>query len=227
MECNSKDNQIQINSSSTNNSQNKNNKINNNPNSSFFNINLYKKSSELKIISNISSFFTDVCENNMKGFIKEKNQRIIKPFITINASKTIKDYLEHLYNNAKMNISTIILMIIYIDRLCKMNKIKLTFSIIHKLLLSSLIVAIKYNEDEYNTLKFYAQCGGVSKTELSILEFSFITSIDFNLFVSEDLFNKYYDIFVDEDSFDEYDDDEEEEEEKEHEKETKKEIPKG
>ena len=107
-----------------------------------------------------------------------------------------------------------------------MNKIKLTFSIIHKLLLSSLIVAIKYNEDEHNSLKFYAQCGGVSKTELSILEFSFITSINFNLFVSEDLFNKYYDNFVDEDSFDEYDDDEEEEE-KEHEKETKKEIPKG
>ncbi len=107
-----------------------------------------------------------------------------------------------------------------------MNKIKLTFSIIHKLLLSSLIVAIKYNEDDYFSLKIYAQIGGISKTELSILEFSFITSIDFNLFVSEELFNKYYDIFVDEDSFDEYDDDEEEEE-KEHEKEAKKKIPKG
>ena len=207
------ENENEFNSSSTNNSQNK---INNNLNITHLYSNMNKNSKEHKIISNISDFLTDICDQKSKGLIKEKNQKIIKPFITINPSVKIKDYLEHLYKYGKMDTSTTILMIIYIDRFCNMNKIKLTYTIIHKLLLSSLITAIKYNEDSFFSLKFYSQCGGISKVELALLEFCFVTNIDFNLFVSEDLFNKYYNYFADEDSFD----DDEEEEEKEI-------IPKG
>jgi hypothetical protein len=112
-----------------------------------------------------------------------------------------------------MNGSTIILMLIYIDRLCNINKIKLTYRIIHKLILSSLIVAIKYNEDEIYSLKVYAEIGGVTKAELEFLEICFISFINFNLFIKEELFNKYYDYFAEEES--DYDDDEEEEIEKE------------
>ena len=225
MECNQNENENEANSSSTNNSQNKINNINNNCinlESSLLNINLDNNASELKIISNISDVFIDICDNNSKEFIREKNQKqLMKPFVTINPSIKIKDYLKHLYEYGKMNTSTFILMVIYIDRLCNRNKIKLTYRIIHKLILSSLIVAVKYNEDLIYSSKFYAQCGGVSKTELTFLELCFITNIDFNLFVNEDLFKKYYEHFVDEDSFDDDFDEEEEEKEK------KEKIPKG
>ena len=125
----------------------------------------------------------------------------------------IKDYLEQLYKYGNMSGSTIILMLIYIDRFCNINKIKLSYQIIHKLILSSLIIAIKYNEDEMYSLKVYARFGGVKKAELEFLEICFITCINFNLFVKEELFNKYYDYFADENSDDDYEDEEEDEKE--------------
>ena len=74
-------------------------------------------------------------------------------------------------------------------------------------------MAIKYNEDEIYSLKVYAEIGGVTKAELEFLEICFISFINFNLFIKEELFNKYYDYFAEEES--DYDDDEEEEIEKE------------
>ena len=216
---NEKENENEENSSSTynsnnnniNNNNNRQNNINNNHiNLQRINLDINPRSTELKIISNISNVFSDICENNMKEYITGKNQRLIKPFITLNPPIKIKDYLEHLYKYGRMNSSTIILMLIYIDRFCNINKIKLTYSIIHKLVLASMIVAVKYNEDEIYSTKCYAQFGGVSKNELLELEYKFIININFNLYVNEELFNKYYDYFfyfADEDS-DEDDEDE-------------------
>ena len=40
---------------------------------------------------------------------------------------------------------------------------------------------------------FYSKVGGVSKKEIDNLEYEFLTLIDFNLYVSDDLFIRYYD----------------------------------
>ena len=148
MECNpnQNENENEENSSSTNNSLNKINLYNrtNNFEGQNFNTCLNKRSIEQKIILNVSNMLTDICDNNSQMFKSDKNFKLIKPFITINPSIKIKDYLEQLYKYGRMSGSTIILMLIYIDRLCNINKIKLTYRIIHKLILSSLIVSIKY-----------------------------------------------------------------------------------
>ena len=226
MECNTNqnENENEENSSSTNNSINKLNIYNRINNYESPIINLNNRSTELKIITNISIVFTDICDSNSKELKSEKNFRLIKPFITINPSIKIKDYLEQLYKYGKMNGSTIILMLIYIDRLCNINKIKLTYRIIHKLILSSLIVSIKYNEDEKYSLKVYAKIGGVTTAELELYEECFLAAINFNLYVKEELFNKYYGYFGDEESDDEYDDEDDEEEEKEEKEEKREEI---
>ena len=218
---NNKENENEEKTSSTNNSINKKNNanrinINDSPRSS---INLNYRAVELKIIKNISNVFTEICDKNSKESNIEKKHRIIKPFLILNPPIKIKDYLEQLYKYGNMSGSTIILMLIYIDRFCNINKIKLSYQIIHKLILSSLIIAIKYNEDEMYSLKVYARFGGVKKAELEFLEICFITCINFNLFVKEELFNKYYDYFADENSDDDYEDEEEDEKEEREERE--------
>ena len=65
-----------------------------------------------------------------------------------------------------------------------------------------MIVAIKYNEDEHYSSKFYAKIGGVSLAEIINLEYSFLSLINFNLYVNEDLFNKYNDYLLSSDSDD-------------------------
>ena len=60
----------------------------------------------------------------------------------------------------------------------------------------------QYNEDEHYSSKFYAKIGGVSLAEIINLEYSFLSLINFNLFVNEDLFNKYNDYLLSSDSDD-------------------------
>ena len=180
------------------------NTINNSNNNNIiqFNPNIINDNSEKKIIKKISDLFSDICATNTKEFNKENNS-LTKPFITINPSITIKDYLERLYKYSKMNISTVILLLIYIDRITNINKFKLTYYIIHKLILSSMVVAIKYNEDDYFSIKYYAKLGGIPKAEMINLEFYFVTLLNFNLFVKIELFNKYNDNISSADSEDE------------------------
>ena len=49
----------------------------------------------------------------------------------------------------------------------------------------------KYSKMENNT--FYAKIGGVKKSEIDVLEYQFLILIDFKLYVSEELFEKYSD----------------------------------
>jgi hypothetical protein len=191
---NNKDNKDNNNNIITNNNIIINNNINNNNNIiQSLNPNSINENSEKKIIEKISDLLSNICDENDKKHKNESNNNLMKPFISNNPSISIKDYLERLYKYCHISTSTIILTLIYIDRLCNINKFKMTYYNIHKLILSSMVVAIKYNEDSYFSMIFYAKIGGVSKTEMIYLEFYFVTLIKFNLFVKNELFNKYND----------------------------------
>ena len=180
---------------SNNNSNNNNNNIINT-----FNSNIINEKTEKMIIQKISDLLTNLCDENTKDYKSEKSPSI-KPFLSrIIPAISINDYLWRLYKYSKINSSTIILILIYIDRICNINKFKITYYNIHKLILASMIIAIKYNEDEYYSIKIYAKLGGVAKAEINLLEYSFISLINFNLFVTNELFNKYNDYISSADS---------------------------
>ena len=145
----------------------------------YLNINLINEKIEIKIIENISDLLCHIIDENTKKYNNENNNKLEKPFLSINPSISVKDYLERLYKYTKISASTIVMILIYIDRFCNINKVKLTYSIIHKLILSSMVVAVKFNEDEYYPMKFYAKLGGISLIELNFLEFYFISLTHF------------------------------------------------
>ena len=145
----------------------------------YLNINLINEKIEIKIIENISDLLCHIIGENTKKYNNENNNKLEKPFLSINPSISVKDYLEPLYKYTKISASTIVMILIYIDRFCNINKVKLTYSIIHKLILSSMVVAVKFNEDEYYPMKFYSKLGGISLIELNFLEFYFISLTHF------------------------------------------------
>ena len=175
----------------------------------------------------ISDLLVKICEENK---IKKCNKNfLLKSFTCENIpSISIKDYLLRLSKHAKVNESTIILILIYIDRLCHMNHFILTYYNIHKLILSAFILAIKYNEEIYYSMIYYSKIGGVSVIELNNLEFEFFILIKFKLFVQTTLFEKYYNDLMslkddsDDDDEEEYEEDYEEQEEEEDEDEDEK-----
>ncbi len=162
----------------------------------------------------ISDLFNNICEENKKK--NEKNNRLIKYFISNNIpSISIKDYLFRLIKLTQINLSTIILILIYIDRICNINHIFLTYYNIHKLILSSFIVANKYNEDYYYSMIFYSKLGGVTIGELNLLESKFLLLIRYNLYVHVNLYEKYYNdlMSLKSDSEEEYENESDEDEE--------------
>lgn len=52
-----------------------------------------------------------------------------------------------------------------------------------RVILTGLIIALKYNEDIIYKQDYISSVGGVSKKELGTLEYSFLELIDYNLFV--------------------------------------------
>ena len=59
------------------------------------------------------------------------------------------------------------------------------------MLLSALVLAIKYSEDKFYRNEFYARIGGISRKELNSLEKEMLSMLDFDLFVSETVYETY------------------------------------
>ena len=149
----------------------------------------------IKTIEIISDLLNNICEGNKNKLIQINNK--IKPFMTKTIPvMTIKDYLLRLSQYTKINESTLIIILIYIDRICKINNFQLNFKNIYKLIISSMIIAIKYNEDTFYSTQVYAKLGGVSPQELNFLEMQFLILIKFSLFVEKALYDKYYDNLI-------------------------------
>ena len=176
----------------------------------------------VKTIEVISDLLNNICEEN-KDKLEIINKNIM-PFMTQNIpSMSIKDYLLRLSQFTKMSESTIIIILIYIDRISNINNFRLTYKNIYKLILSAMVVAIKYNEDLFFSSAIYAKLGGLSVSELNYLEFQFLILIKFSLFIENDLFDKYRNNLLslqdEEDEDDNQDEDEDEDENKSEEKE--------
>ena len=145
----------------------------------------------INTIELISDLFINICEENKTK--KSKRNILLKSFTNKNIpSISIKDYILRLYKHSKVNESTIILILIYIDRICNMNHFILTYYNIHKLILSTFILAIKYNEENYYSMTYYSKIGGITLSELNNLESECLILIGYNLFVKTNLFEKYY-----------------------------------
>ena len=155
------------------------------------NLNIINDDSEIhNALITMADLLTDICEESSKD--KDTNNKLIKPFLSKKIpSISIEKYLVRLVSHSKMEISTLILILIYIDKICKNNKFRLNYFNIHKLIVTSMLISIKYNEDDFFSNSFYAKVGGVSITELNHLEYEFLSLIDFDLYVDDDLYSKY------------------------------------
>ena len=129
---------------------------------------------------------------NYREIIKKQNMMCFSAHSIPNIS--IKDYLIRIQNYSQLEKSTLILSLILIDRMCKKSNIVLTIYNIHRILFSSVLISIKFNEDSYYDNPFYAQIAGIKPEELKFLEYKFLELNDFNVFITDydfELYEKY------------------------------------
>ncbi|OMO60173.1 Cyclin P/U [Corchorus capsularis] len=105
---------------------------------------------------------------------------------------SIPKYLERIYKYTNCSPSCFVVGYVYIDRLAHKHPDSLLISLnVHRLLVTSVMVAAKMLDDVHYNNAFYARVGGVSNAELNRLEIELLFLLDFGVMVSSRVFESY------------------------------------
>ena len=149
---------------------------------------------DFSIVQRISSTLDDIINENEA----ENNKNSLADCdYSLFSHKTIpkisiEDYLNRIQKYSELEDSTLIIALIYIDRILENKNIKLSIYNVHRILFTAILLAIKYNEDKIYENSLYAEVFGVSNKELNNLESEFLDLIEFKLFIAKKVFQLYY-----------------------------------
>lgn len=105
---------------------------------------------------------------------------------------SLKDFIERILVYSKIDKATFITMMIYLDR--AKDELEFTYLNIHRLILGSLITAIKYCNDDLYPNTFYARIGGISLDELNMIEIAFCALLGFEFYIEREIYDKYEEV---------------------------------
>jgi hypothetical protein len=147
-----------------------------------------------KLIKAISQTLVSILENNKKKSnykekVKKQNKMAFSANLIPNIS--IEDYLLRIQTYANIEKSTLIISLIFIDKLCHTADVTLTHYNIHRILFTAVLISIKYNEDSFFDNQYYSEIAGVKIKELKLLEYTFISMVDFKFYVRNEIYQKY------------------------------------
>jgi hypothetical protein len=134
-----------------------------------------------------------ITDNKAKRHYNEKLKQQAKQIYTSRKLPeiSVNDYIVRIAKYMKIEDSTLILALIYIDRISRKRKIFVNEYNVYRLFFMSVVVATKYNEDKHYSNTYYAKIGGVELEQLNQMECEFVMSINFDLFVEAKVFDKY------------------------------------
>jgi hypothetical protein len=138
----------------------------------------------------ISLLILEITEENKDVIVSNIQESLFKgrkiPKISVEL------YIDRLKKYFSFEDQTLVLSLIYVDRFCEMNSIKLKISNFHRIFLVGIVIAIKFNEDIYYPNSFYSKIGGITLEDLNALEANFLKMIEYSLYIDDELFKKYH-----------------------------------
>ena len=144
------------------------------------------------IINAIVSNLKDIIEENKRNGRNKYSFRDNIFYLEQIPSISLDKYIRLIVKYTQLNISTLILSVIYIDIFCEKYKYVLTLNNIYRLILIAIYISIKYNEDIYIDTKTYSAIAGVSPEDLKDLEFQMCVALDFAFYVRSDYYQQYF-----------------------------------
>nr|PVC54669.1 hypothetical protein MACL_00001135 [Theileria orientalis] len=106
----------------------------------------------------------------------------ISCFNSMNAPP-ISEYLTRIARYVNCSNECFVLALVYIDRIMRLHRFSVSVLNIHRLLITSVMLAAKFSDDVYYSNSFYAQVGGIKVAEMNQLEAQFLILINYHLFV--------------------------------------------
>ena len=162
-------------------------------------LNNCEKIFEIKTLESVLNILNLFIEKN-KG-LRNYSQKIKKQEKSIFSQNQIPEislekYLNRIKKYTEIENNTLIISLIYIDRLFQESNLILTAFNVHRILFASILLALKYNEDLIYEFYYYSKIAGISAKELSKLENEFVHLIDFNLFIEKNEFITYKEFLI-------------------------------
>ena len=136
----------------------------------------------------ISIIINELIDSNSKNENENENKNDIFETKGI-PDISLYEYLIRIISYSNCEENTLILSLIYIDKIVKIKPLN-KFNI-YKIVLTSILISLKFYEDEIFPNSYYSQIAGVSEKELIIMEYDFFILLNFNLFIKEEIFNTF------------------------------------
>nr|AFK41945.1 unknown [Lotus japonicus] len=146
-----------------------------------------------KLLAFLSSMLKKVAESNDLN----QQQQLIHQKISVFHGLTrptisIQSYLERIFKYANCSPSCFIVAYVYLDRFTqKQPSLPINSFNVHRLLITSVMVAAKFMDDMYYNNAYYARVGGITTIEMNFLELDFLFGLGFNLNVTPGTFQGY------------------------------------
>ncbi|KAL3570197.1 hypothetical protein D5086_027446 [Populus alba] len=105
---------------------------------------------------------------------------------------SIQNYLERIFKYSNCSPSCFVVAYVYLDRFSQRQScFPLNSFNVHRLLITSVLVSVKFMDDIYYNNAFYAKVGGISTREMNVLEVDFLFGLGFQLNVTPATFHLY------------------------------------
>ena len=156
---------------------------------------------QIEVNDDLKNIIIDSISFNLEKVIRRnKNEAKVCPkdlfFLSFIPRISLNKYIRHLVKQTNMEISTLIIAVIYIDRFCSDKDYTLTKNNIFRILLTTCLLSLKFNQDSKITNKAYSKIACVTAKDLKTLEFCMYLELKFSLMVRDSHFVPYYNFFI-------------------------------
>ena len=123
---------------------------------------------------------------------QEPQQQVVTKFSSsYPPDVSIRTYLKRIKAHANCSDSVFVLALVYIDRVISLQGMKIDALNVHRILITSIMLAAKFLDDLFYNNAFYAKLGGITLSEINSLEIELLKLLRFSLYVDSDTYIKY------------------------------------
>lgn len=147
-----------------------------------------------QLVETVSSLLEEMIQGRLANYLTADEIPNKTPF---HAQKlppiSIKSYLERFAKFSDCSDDAFIYALIYLDKAGDLfEDFTLDSFNVHRMILTCLVLACKFNNDFYYKNSYYAKIGGLKAEEFNVLEKDFLVDyVQFSLYVSQETYDEY------------------------------------
>ncbi|MCQ2817124.1 MAG: cyclin [archaeon] len=141
-----------------------------------------------RLITKVAALLADIIAGNKKDRLTWKMDCFCVKKIP---SISLEEYIRSLVRETQIEPSTLILAVIYLDKLTQSVNYVLSYHSVYKLFVIALLLSAKFNEDKTIKLSDFAKYAKMNKSEVIQLEYIFLINIGFSLYVDAGIYSSY------------------------------------